>query len=98
MEKKVLEKLKKNCDKTVVEVQSKDRKLTLTFKEKILLVNKKKTFTLVAGEDISNICLKCIAESAMHRVEFDGLRVHLTFEKVGSPTYNLSFKLAEILE
>lgn len=95
---KILEKLQKDVDKQVIDAECLEKNFVITFKEKSLLVSKKKSYKFIAREDMSNICLKCISDSIMSQVSFYGIRIHFTFEKAGQPIYKLSFKSFEILE
>lgn len=97
MNKKIFEKLESNVGKTLLEVECKNDKLTLTFKEKVLLLNKKKTYTFESKEDISGVCLKLVENSILKKVTYDGIRVSLLFEKESQPKYTISFKTSEIL-
>jgi len=98
MNNKVLGKIQKNLNKSVINAANSDNKLALTFKEKVLLVSKKKVYYLVAREDISTVCLNCIVDSVMKKIDFDGVRIHLTFAKEGTPDFSLSFKASDIVE
>ncbi len=95
---KILEKLQKDLNKQVLNAELLEENFVITFKEKSLLVSKKKSYKIISSEDISNVCLKNIVDSVMSQVSFDGIRIHFTFEKEGQPIYKLSFKSFEIAE